>query len=347
MRRLLASVSVVVVILVAMAACADPAGDDARARPPRSSESSGSGARGGSGGARGGGGGDLSDAAAVTEVVEATRAVDAARVELQTVYRGLDGLADVPAGVDDVRLVQRAAFDKRSRQAEAEADMSELAAVLEGAGTDDVPGDYTQPTRVVIDGDTVYTQLGPLAEQVGLLPTTWVERDVATLADQPVDNETMALLLQPLGMLDLLRLPIADVQVDGSDEVRGVLTTRLTATVDLTVEAASRAPAVAGAGADAGAGAEGAAERSPVDDVVAARFREIGLTELPVELWVGADRLVHRLEFSIGGAASGRPGPAALTTTLDVYDVGEPVDVDVPSGADVIAQADLRARVTG
>ena len=342
MRRLLASVSVVVVILVAMAACADPAGDDARARPSRSSESSGSGASG-SGGARGGGGGDLSDAAAVTEVVEATRAVDAARVELQTVYRGLDGLADVPAGVDDVRLVQRAAFDKRSRQAEAEADMSELAAVLEGAGADDVPGDYTQPTRVVIDGDTVYTQLGPLAEQVGLLPTTWVERDVATLADQPVDNETMALLLQPLGMLDLLRLPIADVQVEGSDEVRGVLTTRLTATVDLTVEAASRAPADAGAGA----GAAGAAERSPVDDVVAARFREIGLTELPVELWVGADRLVRRLEFSIGGAASGRPGPAALTTTLDVYDVGEPVDVDVPSGADVIAQADLRARVTG
>ena len=328
MPRLLASVSVVVIILVAMAACADPAGDDARARPTSSSESPGSGGGGGAGG-----GGELNDAAAVTRAVEATRAVDAARVELQTVYRGLDGLADVPPGVDDVRLVQRAAFDKRSRQAEAEADMSELAAVLEDAGTDDVPGDYTRPTRVVIDGDTVYSQLGPLAEQVGLLPTTWVERDVATLADKPVDNETMALLLQPLGMLDLLRLPIADVHVDGSDEVRGVLTTRLTATVDLTTGDRPRPGAPEG--------------EAPGDDAVAARFREIGLTELPVELWVGDDRLVRRLAFSIGGAASGRPGPAALTTTFDVYDVGEPVDVDVPSGPDVIAQADLRARVTG
>jgi hypothetical protein len=319
--HVLAAVAALTVMMGAMAGCADdPAGDAARPSA-------------GVPGADLGAPSAPSDPAAIERAVEATRAVDSARVELQTVYRGLHRLGDVPPGVDDVRLVQRAAFDRRSGQAQAEADMSELAAALEGADAD-VPGDYSHPTRVVLDGGTVYTQIGPMARSIGLEPTTWVERDVASLAGQPIDNETMALLVEPLGMLDLLRLPIGDVRVVGTEEVRGAPATRVTATVDLT------------AGGAGGAGEPAGAEPADLGDPsIEARFRSLGLSELPVDLWVGDDRLVRRLAFSIGGPEAGQAAGGALTTTLDVYDVGEPIDVAVPQGADVIDQAELRARV--
>ena len=57
--------------------------------------------------------------------VEATRAVDRARVELRTTVAGPDGPVD---------LVHRAHFTDGGMRAHAESDMSEVAAALEGAG---------------------------------------------------------------------------------------------------------------------------------------------------------------------------------------------------------------------
>ena len=323
MRHVLAATTALVVMLLTMAGCADdPTGDD------RSDPTTGAGglephAR--------------LDASAIEGAVAATRAVPSARVELATVYRGLDRLDDTPAGVRDVRLIQRAAFDRRTGRASAESDMSELAAVVE-ASDRDVAGDYSRPASVVVDGDTMYAQLGPMAEAIGLEPTTWVERDVAGLGDQQLDNETMALLLEPLGMLDLLTLPLEAVRVVGPDEVRGTAATRVAATVDLG-RVAARAEAADAVG-------EGDAEVDAGDAALVERFRRLGVSELPVELWLDDDRLVRRLSFSVG-----RPGADAgageLTTTFDVYEVGTPVDVTVPSGPDVIDQAELRARITG
>ena len=323
MRLVLAATTALVVMLLAMAGCADdPTGDD------RSDPTTGA----------GGLEPDVRlDSSAIEGAVAATRAVPSARVELATVYTGLDRLDETPAGVRDVRLVQRAAFDRRTGRASAESDMSELAAVVE-ASDRDVAGDYSRPASVVVDGDTMYAQLGPMAEAIGLEPTTWVERDVAGLADQQLDNETMALLLEPLGMLDLLMLPLEAVRVVGPDEVRGTDVTRVEATVDLG-RVAARAEA-------AGAAGEPGGEVDPGDAALVERFRRLGLSELPVELWLDGDRLVRRLAFSVSRPGAGA-GAGTLTTTFDVYDVGTPIDVTVPSGPDVIDQAELRARVTG
>jgi hypothetical protein len=285
---------------------------------------------------------DAADPAVVAAAVEATRAVPSARVELQTAYRGLEGGGSGSAGSasnggTSARLVQRAAFDRRSKRAEAEMDMSELAAVLDDAD-EAIPGDYSRPTRVVVADGTVYSQIGPIAAEVGLDPATWVTRDVASLADRPVENDTMALLVQPLGMLDLLQLPIESVRVVGEDEVRGARTVHLAATVDLA--------GGGGSGGGSGGGAElGTAPDQtggpPFDEAIDARLRRLGLTELPVDLWLGGDHVVRRVAFSIDSSdASG-----GLTTTFDVYDVGEPIEVDVPEGPDVIDQDELRSRV--
>jgi len=307
-------VVLVAAMMVSMPACAD----DADGGPERPAHQPG----------------DPATVAQLEGALAATQAIVSARIEVQTAYRGMavpgggDGGPD--DGPDDVRMVQRAAFDRRQLRAQAETDMSELAAVVD-ASDEDVPGDYSTPTRLVIDGETVYAQLGPLADVVGLAPTAWVERDLASFAAQPTDNETAALLLRPLGLLELLRLPVEGVRVAGGDEVRGEPTTHLSITVDL-------APA---GGTDRGPAAEGA-------DAIAARFRSLGLEQLPVDVWIGTDdQVVRRLQFAIDAEATGRASAGGLTTRVDVYDIDRPIEVTVPDPADVVDQAELRARAAG
>ncbi|HEY8525352.1 MAG TPA: hypothetical protein VIL48_10335 [Acidimicrobiales bacterium] len=339
-------------------------------------------------------GGAPPGAVAVHRAVEATAAVERACVELQTVYTGLDRLRDVPPGVDRVRTVQRAAFDRPARRARAESDMSELATVLETADAA-VPGDYSLPTRFVVDGETVYAQIGPMARAIGLEPTSWIRRDLAGFADQSVDNETAALLLDPLGMVGLLARPVRAVETVGAEEVRGVATERLTVTVDLrpvvapggagttgdggpdggddggerragAVEPAERSersePAV---GSGPSANGRAPADRAPADDRVSdgpvaangsappapadpdelgARFQAIGVDELPVDVWIDGHGVVRRIEFHLaaGGAAAGRGG---VTTTFELYDVGDPGEIAVPDAADVVDQAELPTRL--
>ncbi len=334
------------------------------------------------------GGATTADAEAVRRAVEATAAVDRARVELQTVYSRLAGSGDVPAGLGDVRTAQRAAFDRPAGRIRAESDMSELAEVLEGTD-ESVPGDYSLPTRFVIDGDTVYAQIGPMARSVGLEPTSWIKRDLAGFAHQSIDNETAALLLDPLGMLGLLARPVTDVRSVGYDHIRGVATTHLTATVDLrprpapTAAPSPDAPPGAGpadrsgaapdvpSGADPGtpllngsngsspsggpsdesaspgdAAGEGlAAEDEAAGGELEARFRAIGVDELPVDLYIDDDHIIRRIEFHLDArGAGGGPGHGGLTTTFDVYDVGDPIEIPVPDPADVVDPADLHPR---
>jgi hypothetical protein len=343
-RVLLALIAAV--MMVAMVSCADGSNDDDADGAARNDE---------------GASGDVTaDADELRRAVEATVAVERARVELQTVYTGLARLRDVPAGVDDVRMIQRAAFDRSAGRVRAESDMSELAAVLETAD-ESVPGDYSLPTRFVIDGDTVYAQIGPMARAIGLEPTSWIKRDLVGFAEQSIDNETAALLLDPLGMLGLLSRPVTAVRSVGSDHVRGTATTHLTATVDLRARPAP-APApgstpstngsspsgVGGTGDDHGDDHPAAGEAAPEAELDA-RFRAIGVDELPVDVHIDANHIIRRLEFRLdapgSGGGSGAAGQGALTTTFDVYDVGDPIDIALPGSADVIDQADLQSRL--
>jgi hypothetical protein len=288
------------------------------------------------------------DADGVRRAVEATGGVERARVELQTLYTGLGRLRDVPAGVDDVRTIQRAEFDRVAGRVRAESDMSELAAMLETAD-ESVPGDYTLPTRFVIDGDTVYAQIGPMARAVGLEPTSWIKRDLVGFAEQSIDNETAALLLDPLGMLGLLARPVTAVRSVGYDHVRGAPTTHLTATVDLSSrpDPAPSVPSTNGASpaSDADGPAPANGQAPAPEGELEARFRAIGVDELPVDLYIDADHIIRRLEFRLDAPSSGGgTGQGGLTTTFDVYDVGDTIDIALPDAADVVDQADIQPR---
>jgi hypothetical protein len=192
-----------------------------------------------------GGDGDP-DPRALWAAAEVTRASASARVELRTTVAG-------PSG--PVTLVHRGAFTDGGVRARAESDMSEVAAALEAAGQQ-LDGDWSRPAAIVVDGDTVFSQLGPMADALGRSPDDWARArlsDVAVPASV-ADNDTLALALDPLGPLDLLRRPVVEMGVVGAEEVRGTPTRHLRARLDLT-----------GADADAGTGGDGNASGPEAD----------------------------------------------------------------------------------
>jgi len=62
-------------------------------------------------------------------------------------------------------------------------------------------------------------------------------------------------------------------------------------------------------------------------------------------VWVDGDEVVRRLEFRLAATGGDAGERGAVTTTFDVYDVGDPADIAVPDPADVVDQADLPTRL--
>lgn len=235
-------------------------------------------------------------------VVAATRAAASGRVELETTVPG-------PAG--PVSFVHRAAFAGGGARVQATSDLSQVAAALDAAGHP-LDGDWTQPTGVVVDGGTVYSQLGPMAEALGRAPEDWVSAPLADVAGSGAvaDNDTLALALDPLGSLDLLLRPVVEIGLVGRDDIGGAATDHLRASLDLT----------------GGAGA------APDPGSFEGRLLAAGLDRLPVDVWVDATGALRRLRLTVDG-------PASLTTRFDVYDLGADVEVAVPDPGDVVDPA--------
>jgi hypothetical protein len=248
--------------------------------------------------------------------LEATREVDAGRVELVTSVTGLDPRPVDPAGSaapeDALQVVHRAAFDRRRRQAEAETDMSRLAESLQpeaGSAADQPAGDFSAPNRMVVDGDVVYSQLGPMAGAYGLTPTDWVRIARSTFVDQRIDSDTAALLLDPLGPLDVLAQPATQVRVVGDG----------------------------GDGGDVGDGGDGAGG-SLGDEVRGTPVTHVAATldGQPIDVWIDAEGRVRRLELRLEAATTGGALAGRATTTFELFDMGEPIEITPPSPTDVL-----------
>jgi len=223
---------------------------------------------------------------------------------------GFDPRPVDPAGSDTsddaVQVVHRAAFDLRRRQAEAETDMSQLAESLQpeaGSAADQSVGDFSAPNRMIVDGDVVYSQVGPMAGAYGLTPTDWVRIDRSTFVDQRIDSDTAALLLDPLGPLDVLAQPATEVRVVGGGD---------------------------GAGDGAGGSFGNEVRGTPVTHVAAT------LDGQPIDVWIDAEGRVRRVELRLDAPATGGALAGRATTTFELFDVGEPIEVTPPSPTDVL-----------
>jgi hypothetical protein len=302
-RRWLCIATPAVAMIVAMSARAGGPADDAdgpAARPEGPAGAAGRSAHVGP--------------ATLADALASTRALSSARVELTTTVVG-------PAG--PVVLAHRAAFVDGGLRASAESDMSQVAEAL-GAAGQRLEGDWSQPARVVVEAGTVYSQLGPMAESLGRSPEEWSRAQLADLVGSAAvaDNDALALALDPLGALDLLRRPVVEIgELPGGgtgrtgDEVRGVATRHLRASLDLV----------------------GGAEGGPPEGSFEARLAAAGVDALPVDVWLDGDGVVRRMVVAIEAAGE-------MTTIFEVFDVGVVGEDDVaaPDRGDVLDASELR-----
>lgn len=202
---------------------------------------------------------------------------------------------------------------------------------------DTVPAGLGGAMEMVVDGDVVYLRMPMLDLLTGT--SGWLSAspdDLGQLGggfggDLGGELGLGGTTGSPSQMLDMLEGVADDVEEVGADDVRGVPTTRYAATVDLAKVL------------DALPEAQRDEAQAQLDELEALNDGDGGL---PVDVWIDGDGLLRRMRMTMGdlgvlGGPDGSAGdtgsgaPASATMTLEVFDYGEPVPVEVPDPAEV------------
>jgi LppX_LprAFG lipoprotein len=214
-------------------------------------------------------------------------------------------------------ITANGAFDRE--QGELTLDASGL---LQSAGLPAGSGSGIKLLYLQEGGDPVtYVQLPFLANR---LPSgeSWIKLDLETVGQSfGVDvNQLLGQATQNPGQaLDLLRAS-GDVQEVGTATVDGVATTEYQATIDL-----------------AKAAQLGGLPQAQIQKLTASGAP----TTLPVDVWIGPDGLVRKLDLTESTTSAGLP--ASVDVTVDLSDYGTPVTVTAPPADQVFDASSLLA----
>ena len=224
--------------------------------------------------------------------------------------------------------------DGTAEQMSMEMDLSEMMESLAEAEGQQLPPSFSEPWRMVADGDTMYVQ-APMFEMLGI--EGWISmtpEDMGTSADAMGLGAGAYDFTQTL---ESLRGVTGDPERVGEDEVRGVEATHYEATMNLG-EALEQAPEEQREQLEAAFDQLGGGE-------------ELDEVDIPVDVWIDDDDLPRRLQMDMGSmfAAAGMAS-GEMTMTIEMFDYGEPVDIVVPSPDEVTSFAEAlggRAGVGG
>lgn len=282
---------------------------------------------GGSGGDGGGGGGEgaaVSTGGETAGSILASAATNAAGAGSSKVDFTIT--VQVPQQEGPITLSGGGAFDYETQQGELTYDFGDLFA----ASGQTVPG-ADEPIEIILDGTVVYMKFGLLSS---ILPGAkpWLKLDVESLASQEgVDLSQLQSINQgdPSQILEYLRAA-GSVEEVGTEEVRGVETTRYKGVIDLD-QAAELAPADL---------------RDQVRQSIEQLKKQTGLTELPVDVWIDGDGLPARIQYSFEGSIAAAVTGAdteGFTTifSMELYDWGTEVSVEPPPASEVTDISEL------
>ena len=169
--------------------------------------------------------------------------------------------------------------------------------------------------RQVADGFVVYTHVPGVEEQLG---KEWTRVDMVeayrklgidlALVGQPGSQD-------PRQILEQLKNSGNEIEKVGTDTVRGVETTHYRGDMEMR-SAVERAPA---------------ARRAEAERMVEKVIKLSGTEGFPMDVWVDDDKLVRkmRIQMKLNNPAFG--GELEMDMTMELFDYGEPVSVDVPS----------------
>ena len=180
--------------------------------------------------------------------------------------------------------------------------------LLRGSG---LPASANEQWTILTHGLVVYMNAPTLTKQ---LPGAkkWLKLDIEQLAKtRNVNLGQFRQLTQndPSQMLDYLNAVSGKIDKVGTEDVRGVSTTRYQAKVDLD-KVADQAPANV---------------REAYRTSIQSLEQGLGTHEIPVDVWVDSKNLVRRLSEHLPLAAGGK-----VDFAVDFFDFGTPVTVSTP-----------------
>lgn len=229
---------------------------------------------------------------------------------------------DGPEGAFEI--VATGGFD--GDRASIEMDMGAMFDQLAAGSDETVPEGFDAPMQMVIDGSVVYMRWALLEQITGT--GGWI-----SIAPEDLELAGSSLGLgastnDPSQFLDTLRGASDDIEELGTEQVRGVPTTHLRATIDL----------------------DKALAELPEDqrDLSEAQFEVLDAsgTGFVLDVWIGSDGLPRRLAMDLSSLARAMGGRSG-SLSVDFFDYGEPVEVVVPDPADTTPFADVMGAVGG
>jgi len=182
------------------------------------------------------------------------------------------------------------------------------------------------PIPAVFERSVVYEKLPPTLLPGLTAEKPWVKIDAAAQAGASASGITPGQNGDPSQSLDFLRGASGDVKRIGSEPVRGVPTTHYAAVLDL----------------QKAADASSAKSKATIESLI----KTLGSSKQPTDVWLDNDGRLRRLRYSIDlsktKVATSTPGTAGTVTfTLELYDFGTPVKVDIPPADQVTDLASL------
>ena len=258
--------------------------------------------------ATGPGTGSTTDVAFLHQAAAATGEATTLGFSLETSITGLSGVGDLSNRVTGE-------IDRQAHRAHLTTDLGGVLGELAGAEAGD------GSVELVLDGDTAYLR-SPLYTRLAGSDRPWLSVSAEDLAD--LGSPGGGGQADPTDLLGFLEGAGGELTELGHEEVRGVDTRHVSTEIDLKGLLAK------------------------VDDdrrqVLQEALDRLGgdpdaLVTIPAEAWVDADGHVRRFtltfDFSKGAAELPGLGDVAITSTYDLYDLDEPVDIAVPDPADV------------
>lgn len=239
-----------------------------------------------------------------------------------------------PGADDPFALSGEGAFDAGSDRSQLSVDLSSFAQLLGGlfgalAGPD--APDFDDPDAwkidVVQDGDVAYVRFPAMAAE---LPDgkSWVRGDHDGLGAKGVELGELEQFTKtdPREMLDFLRGVSGEIEVVGTEELRGTETTHHRATID-PADYEKLAP-------------EEQREQlgALVDEIVGAS----GIGKIPVDVWLDASGMVRKVVMSFSATPPGSTETAESSVSFELWDYGEPVTIELPPASEIVDASALK-----
>ena len=203
-------------------------------------------------------------------------------------------------------------------------DLGALLGAAEASGETMPPG-FDEPMTIVVDGTTTYLKVPMLAMFTGT--DGWLS---VSPEDMGVAEDSLGLGFgasgNPAELLESLRGVSDEIEELGTEDVRGVSTARYRVVVDLD-KAAAELPDEA---------------REAYEQQVAG----LGVTTMPLEVWIGDDGLVRRMAFDLAELMDQVPeeeldGLDSGSMVLELFDYGADIDIEIPEASEVTPFADV------